>query len=86
MHACLIPTGYENSAINQNNSPTVSKKALRFFIVISVQNQWKIKIADIKLAFLHGKQLTRNVNIQPPKEAVVTNGHMEIETLLVQIN
>ena len=51
------------------DSPTVSKSGLRIFISIVASEQWKIKTTDTKSAFLQSKPLTREVYIQPPKEA-----------------
>ena len=49
---------------------------MTLFIAISVQHHWKIKTTDIKSAFLQGKQLTRDVYIQHPREAGVTSEHI----------
>ena len=41
---------------------------MRLIIAISVQHHWKIKTTAIKSAFLQGKQITRDVYIQPQQE------------------
>ena len=65
----LVARGYEETT-TQNDSPTILKSVTRLFITISVQQKWKIKTTDIKSAFLQGKDSTRDVYIQPLKEAV----------------
>ena len=44
---------------------------MRLIIAISVQHHWKIKTTAIKSAFLQGKQITRDVYIQPQQEKQV---------------
>lgn len=86
VYACLLARGYEESAINQNDSPTVSKIVMRILVAITVQNKWKTKTIDMKPANLQGKQLTRNVYIQPPQRS---NGnertHLETDPLFAWV-
>ena len=74
--ARLAARGYEETTITQNDSPTISKSVMRLFMAIFVQHHLKIKTADIKSAFLQGEQVTRDVYIQPLKEAGITSGHI----------
>ena len=44
------------------------------FQVIASSRHWTVKDADIKSAFLLGRELRRNVYVKPPKECVTSEG------------
>jgi transposase InsO family protein len=72
--ARLVARGFEEESETQNDSPTISKSALRLFLAITASRNWTVKTTDIRSAFLQGKKLDRDVFITPPKEAGVKQG------------
>lgn len=52
----------------RTDSPTVHKTNIKIFYLIAAQNNWKIKTADVKAAFLQGADLDREVYLKPLKE------------------
>ena len=72
--ARLVVRGFEEEYDMPRDSPTVGKGTMRTFLTFSAANQWKVKTTDIKSAFLQGKEITRDVYIQPPRESNTPNG------------
>ena len=71
VRARLVARGYEEMYSVQRDSPTVGRVVVRLFITLSAYRGWKVKITDIKSAFLQGKPMDRDVFITPPREADV---------------
>ena len=85
--ACLVARGYEELELIQKDSPTVSKDGFCIFLFIASNHQWKVKTTDIKSAFLQGQPLERDVDIDPPKEALVKEGIIwHLNTCLYGLN
>ena len=42
---------------------------MRLIFTIISANHWEVNYVDIQSAFLHGKSITRDVYLMPPKEA-----------------
>ena len=55
----------------QVDSPTAHKETLRMAYSLAATNGWRIKLGDVKSAFLQGKYLTREVLVKPPPKANV---------------
>ena len=67
--ARLVVRGYEEDHENiRSDSPTCQKDNIRILLAIAVSKQWIIHSLDIKAAFLQGKNIERELYIQPPKE------------------
>ena len=58
--ACLVARGFKETFF----SLTVSKGAMRVFLTVALSKKWKIKMTDIKSAYLQGKQLDCDVFIK----------------------
>lgn len=72
--ARLVARGFEEEFSIPRDSPTVGKGGLKIFLTITASKQWEVKTTDIKSAFLQGKQLDRDVYLQPPKESNTAAG------------
>ena len=72
--ARLVARGFEEEALVQKDSPTISKSGINILLILAGMKSWMIKTTDIRSAFLQGKLLEREVYIKPPKEAGVNNG------------
>lgn len=70
----LVARGFEEEALFQKDSPTVSKSGINFIMMITCLKGWIIKTTDIRSAFLQGKMLERDVYIKPPVEAKIEDG------------
>lgn len=68
--ARLVARGFEedNSELTID-APTCSGDTLKLCLNIINNNKWNVKSLDVKTAYLQGKQIERNVYLQPPKEA-----------------
>ena len=51
-----------------NDSPTCSKGVLRVSLTVFLSQNWSLNPIDIKLAFLQGKEISRQVYLKPPKD------------------
>ena len=51
------------------DAPTASKEALKIALMISANENFKVKAGDIKSAFLQGEKMDRELFVRPPKEA-----------------
>ena len=72
--AHLVVEGFEEQASDiLKDSPTCSKKGLRFVLALITHNEWKINPIDIKTAFLQSEETDRELFILPPKEANTSN-------------
>ena len=60
----------------QSDSPTVNKSGMRIFLAIAASKAWRVKTTDIKSAFLQGQPLSRDIYLQPPKEARTPKGYI----------
>ena len=67
--ARLVVRGFEEEEVVQNDSPTVTRGAMRILFTIAASMPWLIKTTDIRSAFLQGNDLKRTVYVRPPKEA-----------------
>ena len=52
----------------RTDSPTVQRTNVKLFYLIAAKNNWKIRTADVKAAFLQGAPLEREVFVKPLKE------------------
>ena len=50
------------------DSPTASKETLKLALTIAVNEEFSVKSADIKSAYLQGKRLERKIYVKPPLE------------------
>ena len=66
--ARLVVRGLEEDFIMPRDSPTVEKGAMRTVLAIAASMKWVIKTTDITSAFLHGKELDREVYLRPQVE------------------
>ena len=67
--ARLVARGFQENVENiRTDSPTCMKESLRLLLSIASSKDWKINSIDIKVAFLQGKQIDREVFLKPPKE------------------
>ena len=67
--ARLVARGYEEDSSNiRSDSPTCQKANVRMLLAIAVAKQWTVRSLDIKAAFLQGKEIERELCLQPPKE------------------
>ena len=72
--ARLVARGFqEDSADLRTDSPTCMKESLRLLLSIASSKSWRINSIDIKVAFLQGKEINREVYLKPPKEADSNN-------------
>ena len=68
--ARLVVRGFEEKDLEiPRDSPTVSKGAMRIFLLIAGLEQWTVKTTDIKSALVQGKELEREIYVKPPKES-----------------
>ena len=67
----LVARGFKEEKLNniRKDSPTCSKDNFRLVLSIFVSNSWIIYSLDIKLAFIQGKKIDRDVYLKSPKEA-----------------
>lgn len=70
--ARLVARGFEELNVSDipKDSPTCASDSLRVVIAVICQRKWHLNSIDIKAAFLQGKELSRNVYIRPPPEAM----------------
>ena len=66
--ARLVCRGFEEMVEVQTDSPTGSKETLHILLAVAAANNWKIRSADVKNAYLQGEQLDREVFMEPPAE------------------
>ena len=64
--ARLVARGFEETESFQVDSPTCSKESLRIALTIMVSKGWTCNSIDVKVAFLQGRQIDREVFIEPP--------------------
>lgn len=69
--ARLVTRGFEEINVSDlpKDSPTCALNSLKIMMAVICQRKWQLNSMDIKVAFLQGKDLDRNVYIQPPPEA-----------------
>lgn len=70
--ARLVARGFEelNVLELQKDSPTCASESLRLLVAVICQKQWTLHSMDIKSAFLQGIELSRDIYIRPPPEAI----------------
>ena len=62
----LVVIGFEEKDLEiPRDSPTVGKGAMRLFLSVAALQKWTVKTTDIKFAFLEGKELDRDIYINP---------------------
>ena len=62
----LVVIGFEEKDLEiPGDSPTVGKGAMRLFLSVAALQKWTVKTTDIKFAFLEGKELDRDIYINP---------------------
>ena len=66
--ARLVARGFEDNSPVESDSPTCTQDSFRLFLAIAVSKNWSIECTDIKSAFLQGRELYREVFIEPPGE------------------
>ena len=68
--ARLVARGFEEDKSQlRTDSPTCTKESLRLLLTISASNKWGLHSIDVKSAFLQGNEISRELYLQPPKEA-----------------
>ena len=73
IRARLTCKGFQEEETFPTDSPTVQRTSVRMILMLATTNKWTIQAIDIKSAFLQGDKLTRQVFVQPPKEANLQN-------------
>ena len=68
LKARLVARGFEEIDNFQNDSPTCSKECIRLLLTLLLANNWNCNSIDVKSAFLQGKDIERDVYINPPVE------------------
>ena len=70
--ARLVARGFEELDVSelQKDSPTCASESLRLLVAVICQRQWALHSMDIKSAFLQGTELSRDIYIKLPPEAV----------------
>ena len=71
--ARLVVRGFEEESNVKSDSPTVHKESLRLFLSVASTQGYKVHSIDIKAAFLQGKNIDRDIFVQPPKESGLDN-------------
>lgn len=66
--ARLVARGFEEDTAVQVDSPTCSKEVLRLASTLMMTKGWNCNSIDVRAAFLQGKQLERDVFVEPPPE------------------
>ena len=79
--ARLIVRGFEEENEVKSDSPTVHKESLRLFLSAASTQGYKVHSIDIKAAFLQGKNIDRDIFIQPSKERGLEFCHVEIKQM-----
>ena len=59
--ARLVARGFEEKVRVQADSPTGIKETLNMLLTVAATKGWKIKIGDVKSAYLQGEKLDREV-------------------------
>ena len=68
--ARLVARGFEEDTSDiRTDSPTVSKENIRLMSTIAVANSWNVHSIDVRLAFLQGFEIERELFVVPPPEA-----------------
>ena len=67
--ARLCVRGFEEEIYPRSDSPTASGEAMKLFLAMSANEDFKLKSLDVTSAFLQGEKLERNVFVIPPPEA-----------------
>ena len=65
---CVCGNQEKNKENIRTDSPTVHKTSVKLFYLLAAKNNWTIKTADVKAAFLQGAAIDRDVYVIPPKE------------------
>lgn len=66
--ARLVARGYEEMSNIQSDSPTVAKTVMRILLSVAASKNWSLAATDITAAFLQGREIERDIFIQPPIE------------------
>ena len=67
--ARLCTRGFEGNQEFRTDSPCCTRIGIRTALAVLTTNNWCLKAADVKTAFLQGKKIEQEVYIRPPKEA-----------------
>ena len=68
--ARLVARGFEEDKSQlRTDSPTCTKESLRMLLSILSAKKWGLHSIDIKSAYLQGELISRDLYLQPPKEA-----------------
>ena len=67
--ARLCARGFEETQKFRTDSPCCTIIGIRTALAVLTTNNWSLKAADEKTAFLQGKKIERGVYIRPLKEA-----------------
>ena len=73
--------GFQQKSRIQSDYPTASKKCLRITLPIISSGNWLLNSTDIKVAFLQGKKIDRNVFIVPHTEVSTKNKLWKLESM-----
>ena len=67
--ARLVARGFEEDKSSlRTDSPTCMRETLKIVLAIAASSGWDINSIDIKAAFLQGKEIDRELYLDPPKE------------------
>ena len=61
LKARLAVRGFEEEINNPSDSPTTSKDTVHIFFALCSSFSWNVESIDIKLAFLHGDKIDRDI-------------------------
>ena len=65
--ARLVARGFEErNIVEDTESPTCGKQALRLVFLTAASNSWQMQSIDIYSAFVQGNELTRDEFFKPP--------------------
>ncbi len=84
--ARLVARGFEEQSLIQSDSPTVAKSVIRVFLALCAYFGWVVMTTDIKSAFLQGKEIERDVFLQPPKGFEKENKLWKLKKCLYGLN
>ena len=66
--ARLVVRGFQEEEDPRSDSPTLAKESLKTMMAIAANEKFTTKCMDITNAYLQGKEITRDVFVEPPSD------------------
>ena len=82
----IVAKGYQEGKKLQSDSPTLLRESLKMYFALAAYKGFRLRIIDIRAAFLQAKGLDREVHMEPPKDVKTEGRFRTLKKLLYRFN